>query len=378
MRAWTRQTITGSLALTTIALGLIAYRTLSGIVRDAKVNPPVSRPRPSTADWLDKPTVSVLVAAWNEAENIEPLIRSFAALSYPHRQLLVCAGGTDDTLDRARSLVGSNIVVDEQRPGDGKQGALRRLLPQARGSIIFLTDADCILSDEAFERTIEPLVVNNAAAATGAAGPKPHQRRIPLVRYQWLIDRSWYAQRPETVDGLLGRNCAIRRDVLTSIGGFDAPAPTGTDYVLGKLLILSRYEIRSVPESRIQTEYPSTFAGYLRMWRRWNKNLLVHGPRFGAWSDVEGLLIAAVSAAAPVVTLAAAVVIGPFTLAVALPLFAVAVANRVRRVVDGARLAGMAPPLDVIVRTPLYTAIDLASAIGAIADAARSSTRTRW
>jgi hypothetical protein len=38
----------------------------------------------------------------------------------------------------------------------------------------------------------------------------------------------------------------------------------------------------------------------------------------------------------------------------------------------------MAPPLDVIVRTPLYTAIDLASAIGAIADAARSSTRTRW
>jgi hypothetical protein len=114
------------------------------------------------------------------------------------------------------------------------------------------------------------------------------------------------------------------------------------------------------------------------MWRRWNKNLLVHGPRFGAWTDVEGLLVAAIVYAAPVVLLTLVIVIGPLAAAAAPLLFAVAVAGRWRRLAAGARLAGLSPSLGLLLRTPFYAAIDMLGVFAALVDASRQTTRDRW
>src|SRR5512132_4146763 len=46
------------------------------------------------------PKVSILVAAWNERDTIDAHIRSFSELRYPNIELILCAGGADDTLDR--------------------------------------------------------------------------------------------------------------------------------------------------------------------------------------------------------------------------------------------------------------------------------------
>src|SRR4051812_4534366 len=47
------------------------------------------------------PRISALVAGWNEHDRIEDHIRSFLALSYPNIELILCAGGDDDTFERA-------------------------------------------------------------------------------------------------------------------------------------------------------------------------------------------------------------------------------------------------------------------------------------
>jgi hypothetical protein len=39
------------------------------------------------------PKVSVLVAAWNEADMIREHIESFLRLRYPNKELILCAGG---------------------------------------------------------------------------------------------------------------------------------------------------------------------------------------------------------------------------------------------------------------------------------------------
>ena len=50
--------------------------------------------------------VSVLVAAWNEARLLREHIESFLRLSYPDRELVLCAGGTDGTLEIAHECAG--------------------------------------------------------------------------------------------------------------------------------------------------------------------------------------------------------------------------------------------------------------------------------
>lgn len=328
--------------------------------------------------WPRLPKVSVLVAAWNEVAHIEEHIQSFLALRYPHKELIVCAGGADGTFALASVYQCEQVVVLEQQPGEGKQQALCRCFPLSDGEIIFLTDADCVFDDVAFLRIIEPLARNQAQVVTGTSAPKAVQRGDPLVQYQWFTDLLWSCRLPPTVDGLLGRNCALTRDVLEAIGAFDTPVHTGTDYVMSRLLTRAGYAIHAVANSRIATEYPATAASYLRMWRRWNKNLLVHGARFGAWRDVKGVLTASLlyggMACAPVGTLA----VGPVGGVAALVLFAMAGANRLRRVAAGARLAGCPLSRHLLVRVPFYVCLDMLAVLLAVYDALHPRMRARW
>ncbi len=141
------------------------------------------------ASWPSRPKVSVLVAAWNEADNIDDHIRSFLALGYPNAELVLCAGGDDDTSARAtQRAADARVKVFAQRPGEGKQAALRRVLSAADGEVIMLTDADCEFTDEAFLRLVAPIAAGEAVVTTGGSEPKPAQRGNPLVQsatMQW-------------------------------------------------------------------------------------------------------------------------------------------------------------------------------------------------
>ena len=337
---------------------------------------PESPPIPE--EWPSQPTVSTLVAAWHEADNIEAHIRSFLDLKYPARQLILCAGGADDTYDRARRWAGPRLLVLEQQPGEGKQRALQRCLAQADGEIIFLTDADCVFSEPAFLRLIEPIACGAAEVVTGVSEPKANRLGSTLVQYQWFNDLVWSRRLPQTVDGVLGRNCALRRRVLEDVGAFTAPVRTGTDYYLSRLLVRAGYRIRAVPDSRMPTDYPESPAGYLRMWRWWNKNLLVHGARFGAWKDVKGVLAASTISCLILLLPISTPILGSPAWVTSLLLFSTANANRLRRVAAGAQLAGSRPTLKCLISLPFYTCLDMLAALLACRDAIDPRLRSRW
>ena len=66
------------------------------------------------------PKVSVLVAAWNEADIIREHIQSFLGLHYPNKELILCAGGEDGTYRIAREQGHTKVKVLEQQRGEGK------------------------------------------------------------------------------------------------------------------------------------------------------------------------------------------------------------------------------------------------------------------
>jgi poly-beta-1,6-N-acetyl-D-glucosamine synthase len=245
----------------------------------------------SDARLPDNIKVSVVVAAWNESATIERHIQSVLALRYPNIQYIVCAGGQDDTYALAVRYAGPRVKVIPQAPGDGKQTALRKALKYVTGEIVYLTDADCLVNDASFEQLLLALIDNQAVAASaGALMPLPEQWDNPFVTYQWAVQAYGIAHLPTRARGLLGMNCAVRTSALGAVGGFDQTVVTGTDYHLAKRLLRRGGEIRQVSSAMASTQYPETWREYLLQQSRWAKNVLLHGPRFGAWGEVALVL----------------------------------------------------------------------------------------
>jgi glycosyltransferase involved in cell wall biosynthesis len=232
--------------------------------------------------------VTILVAAWNEAAMIEEHVSSVLRLRYPRLQYVLCAGGPDGTFELASQFARPGVVVVEQRAGEGKQAALRRALSLATGDVIFMTDADCLLDDASVERTLAPILDGEAEASTGGSQPLPRQQeRSLLALYHWAGDRYVACRSGDTAAGLLGRNCAVTRSALERTGGFRADVPTGTDYHLAKSLIAAGIPIRHVGSSAVPSRYSESIRPYARQQRRWLRNVVILGGRFGARDDVR-------------------------------------------------------------------------------------------
>lgn len=243
------------------------------------------------ASWSQLPLVSVLVAAWNEAAYIEGHIESFLSLRYPHKELILCAGGTDETYALAQRYVSQIVKVLAQQPGEGKQRALARAFPETEGEIIFLTDADCLLDDGAFESTLFPVTEGTEQVCTGGSRPLDEQLDDPFVVAQAFNQLYSSVHTPTYVEGLLGRNCAVARTVLEQSKGLLAEAPTGTDYVLAKHLLKTGAKIRFLASSQVHTSYPTTVTDYISQQSRWLKNLLLRGHEYRDWIHVKHALL---------------------------------------------------------------------------------------
>ena len=237
-----------------------------------------------------KPLVSILIPAWNESSNIDACLENILHLRYPYKQVIVCAGGNDDTLVHASKYASQQVIVLEQHPGDGKQISLRRAYSQATGSIIFLTDADCLLDDNCFERTLAPVLVSGEAVCSGSWRPLASQINHPLVRhhFSYHVYRELYMG--EYAPSLDGRNAAIRRTVLDDVGAFILDVPTGTDYVLSRQLEAGGYSIRFASGSQVQTEYPQTMSAYRQQISRWFRTPLILGWQWNQWRSVASVL----------------------------------------------------------------------------------------
>lgn len=246
---------------------------------------------PALETWPELPHVSVLVAAWNEAGNIQAHIESFLHLRYPNKQMVLVAGGEDRTYDLAVRYTGTNVIVMRQLEGEGKQYSLQRALLEARGSIIYLTDADCLLDNQSFEKCLFPLIYKGEHVCTGISRPQDSQLSNPFVVSQAASQNYAALHLPVYAPGILGRNCALKRDVLELSGGFEAPVLTGTDYVLAKQLDRFGVRIRQSTQSCIVSEFPTTIRHYLHQQRRWIYNILENGWRYSAINEVRANLL---------------------------------------------------------------------------------------
>lgn len=323
------------------------------------------------------PRVSVLVAAWNERDDLPAFLSAIADLNYPDVELVLCAGGDDGTYAFASEICESYPAVKllEQQQGEGKQHALQRCYELASGEILFLTDADCILDDRTFETTLAPIINQGAAVATGGSSPIPDQLADPFVLQQWFTDLYSRSRWGETTSGILGRNAAISRAALNAIGAFSASVASGTDYYMAKQLMATGTPIH-VARSQVATRFADTLPAYRRQQTRWLRNVVTHGSAFGASDEVRANLLPSLVGAGMLALPVASIIIGPLAFALWLVAFFHAVLSRARycrfgEIVSAQRFGGYE-------WLPWYVLIDFVVWASALPEYLRHSTRQRW
>ena len=260
-------------------------------------------PQPEPLVLGATPRVSLLVPAWNESHMIQKHCVSFLHLRYPNRELILCAGGPDGTFELAQQYASDNVVVMEQRPKEGKQKSLARCLARATGEVIFLTDADCLLDNESFERTLAPLIDHGEVAVEGSDAPLQEQRENSFVLMQWYI-RNWgRVHSPAYLEGLSGRNAVLARTVLDKIQAFSDPVSIGEDYYLACQLAAEGVSVYLARDSHIETKYETDWRTYFRQQSRWLRTIFLHGRTFGAGEQVRSALLQCLSGAAVILWL---------------------------------------------------------------------------
>ena len=102
------------------------------------------RPQP-IKQGASYPTVSMIIAAYNEEKVIGAKMANTMALAYPKDKLeviVVADGSTDHTVDIVKSYEKAGVKVLHQPARNGKTAALNRAVSIATGEILFFSDAN--------------------------------------------------------------------------------------------------------------------------------------------------------------------------------------------------------------------------------------------
>ena len=147
-------------------VGMIGY-TYAGypalLALLARRKRPFTPNSPSADEW---PTVTLLIAAYNEEADIAAKLENSLALDYPadKLQILVTADGSDDGTPQVVTQFSSQNVELSYRPERmGKMAAINRAMPLARGEIVLFSDANNMYDEQVVKELIRPFSIRKLA-----------------------------------------------------------------------------------------------------------------------------------------------------------------------------------------------------------------------
>ena len=218
-------------AIVWVCLGLLAYvyagypllvRLLAGRLRRRVAAAPHA------------PSVSVLIAAHNEAPHIVATVRNKLAQDYPADRLeviVVSDGSTDGTDDLVRGLDDRRVTLIRQEPRAGKTAGLNLAAPRARGDVLAFADANSLWAPDALARLVEPLADPAVGYVTGRMAYRAPDGSLTgegcsaYMRYENAL-RAWETACGSIV-GVDGGIDAVRRELYVPMRADQLP-----DFVL--------------------------------------------------------------------------------------------------------------------------------------------------
>ncbi len=207
---WTAVFWLSLLGLVYVYAGYPLLAWLVGAVLDRRIQ--------GAAPGAHRPTVTVLIAAFNEARHIEATVRNKLTQDYPPGKLdvIVVSDASDDgTDDLVRAIGGGRVRLIRQEPRAGKTSGLNLAMPHATGEIIVFSDANSLYAPDTIARLVACFADRDVGYVTGRMVYKAPDGSLSgegcsaYMRYENQL-RAWETQLGSIV-GVDGGVDAIRR-----------------------------------------------------------------------------------------------------------------------------------------------------------------------
>ncbi len=185
----------------------------------------------------------MIVPVFNNATTIGRTLEAILAQRGDEDEIIVIDDGSTD----ASASVVERYPVRLLRNGQNRGAAMARNIAvrEARGELLFFTDADAVLVAGALDAAHRALLDPGIAAVVGVyAAQCGHENAASVFKNFWIRDS--YLRAGPSIDWLFGCVCAVRRSVFLEQGGFpirhDAHE-AATDIALGIRLHDAGHEI---------------------------------------------------------------------------------------------------------------------------------------
>ncbi len=223
-------------------------------------------PRAVAAGAGQLPTLSIIIAAHNEAEVIVAKLANMLALDYPRQlvEVIVASDGSDDGTDALVAGYGAANVSLLALARRGKNQTLNAAVAAASGEILVFSDADSMLERAALRYLVAPFGDPQVGgvggdfryAGAGAGGEGAY----------WSFDRALKAwqSRADSMTSATGQIYAIRRELFRSL-----PAGVTDDFFISVQVPAARrrlvFEPRAVATGPIARSARAEFRRKVRV-----------------------------------------------------------------------------------------------------------------
>lgn len=251
----------------------------------------VSRYRPVDSVSDERlPSLTVIVPAFNEGEQVFRTLKSLVESDYPREKLHVVAvddGSQDDTwrwIAHARATLGAVITAVRCRQNRGKRHALYEGFERATGEVIVTVDSDSEVLPDTLRLMASPLVED---ARVGAVAGNVRVLRgdgaiARMLDVSFSFAFEFMRASESEVDSVMccpGALSAYRRDLIE---GFKAewlsqtflgePAGIGEDRAMTNLVLKGGHLVKFQSNAIVLTEVPATTRQLSRMFLRWARS----------------------------------------------------------------------------------------------------------
>ena len=228
-----------ALSVSLLVFHLVLYPVLLWAVWRLMRRPAVVRPS-ATA------TVSLVIAAHNEAPIIVERLKNALAQTIGDMQLiLVCDGSSDGTANLARTLHEPRLTVIELDERRGKAHALNIGAATATGDIIVFSDANALFAEDAVEALVRAFDDAAVGVASGAITTR--------------ADTSGTGQAIGAAEGIYWRYESFIRKLESDIAS--------TVSVVGPLLAVRRTALEPIPEDIVNDDAYRALSALKAGWR---------------------------------------------------------------------------------------------------------------
>ena len=167
-----------------------------------------------------RPTISVVVPAWNAGEYLQQSLEAIFASKGPAYECIVVDDGSTDDSGSIAGRLGARVIHVSEGPL-GPAHARNQGAEAALGSILFFVDADVVLAPGALQRV--STVFQERTDVTAVFGSYDNHPAASgfVSRYRNLLHHFVHQNGNREASTFWAGCGAIRRSVFEKVGGFD-------------------------------------------------------------------------------------------------------------------------------------------------------------